>query len=108
MVENPQRINHLKYKIEEKFNLIHYSYSSLFSKIYNRTNTFEIKRKNNFDFNFQLWKRKKIQKNNLPAKNPANYEYRIVEKNEQQPIDVSLDENQTILTHKNGIGITLN
>ena len=107
MVENPQRIKQLKYKIEEKFNLIHYIYSSLFSKIYNRTNTFGINRKNNFDFNFQLWKRKKIQKNNLLAKNPANYENRVVKKNEQQPIDVSLDENQTILTHTNGVGITL-
>ena len=44
LVENPRRINQLKYKIEEKFNLIHYIYSSLFSKIYNRTNTFTIKR----------------------------------------------------------------
>ena len=107
MVENPQRINQLKYKIEEKFSWIHYSYSSLFSKIYNRTNTFGIKRKNNFDFNFQLWKRKKIQKNATLAKNPANYENRVVEKNEQQPVDISLDENQTILSHTNGIGITL-
>ena len=107
LVENPQRIKQLKYKIEEKFNLIHYIYSSLFSKIYNRTNTFRINRKNNFDFNFQLWRRKKIQKNNLLAKNPANYENRVVKKNEQQPIDVSLDENQTILTHTNGVGITL-
>ena len=80
LVENPQRIKQLKYKIEEKFNLIHYIYSSLFSKIYNRTNTFGIERKNNFDFNFQLWKRKKIQKSNLLAKNPANYENRVVKK----------------------------
>ena len=80
MVENPQRIKQLKYKIGEKFNLIHYIYSSLFSKIYNRTNTFGIERKNNFDFNFQLWKGKKIQKNNLLAKNPANYENRVVKK----------------------------
>ena len=80
LVENPQRIKQLKYKIEEKFNLIHYIYTSLFSKIYNRTNTFGIERKNNFDFNFQLWKRKKIQKNNLLAKNPANYESRVVKK----------------------------
>ena len=80
MVENPQRINQLKFKIKEKFNLIHYIYSSLFSKIYNRTNTFGIKGKNNFDFNFQLWKRKKIQKNATLAKNPVNYETRVVEK----------------------------
>ena len=49
LVENPQRIKQLKCKIEEKFNLIHYIYSSLFSKTYNRTNTFGIKRKNNFE-----------------------------------------------------------
>ena len=106
-VENPQRINQLKFKIEEKFNLIHYIYSSLFSKIYNRTNTFGIKRKKNFNFNFQLWKRKKIQKNATLAKNPANYENRVVEKNEQQPADISLEESQTILSRTNGIGITL-
>ena len=107
LVENPQRINQLKFKIEEKFNLIHYIYSSLFSKIYNRTNTFGITRKNNFHFNFQLWKRKKIQKNATFAKNPANYENRVVEKNEQQTVDISLDENETILSHTNGIGSTL-
>ena len=70
-------------------------------------NTFGIKRKNHFDFNFQLWKRKKIQKSATFAKNQANYENRVVEKNEQQPVDISLDENQTILSHANGIGITL-
>ena len=107
MVENLQRINQLKFNIEEKFKLIHYIYSSSFSKIYNRTNTFGIKRKNSFDFNFQLWKRKKIQKNATLAKNSANYENRVVEKNEQQLVDISLDENQTILSDTNGIGITL-
>ena len=84
LVEDSNRINHLKFKIEEKFNLIHYIYSLLFSKIYNRTNSFGIKRKNNFDFNFQLWKKKKIQNNGLLkvdslAKNPSNYENRVVE-----------------------------
>ena len=97
----------MKLKILEKFNSIHYIYSSLFSKIYNRTNIFGIKRKNNLDFNFQLWKRKKIQKSATLAKNPANYENTVVEKNEQQPVNISLDENQTILSHTNGIGITL-
>ena len=28
-------------------------------------------------------------------------------KNGQQPVNISLDENQTILSHANGIGITL-
>ena len=40
--EDPNRINTLKYKIEERFSLIHYIYSILFSKIYNRTNNFGI------------------------------------------------------------------
>ena len=41
------RINHLKFKIEDKFELIHYVYSLLFSKIYNRTHNFETKEKMN-------------------------------------------------------------
>ena len=32
---------------------------------------------------------------------------KIEKKNEQQPVDISLNENQTILSHTNGIGITL-
>ena len=48
LVEDSIRINHLKFKIEEKFNLIHYIYSLLFSKIYNRMNSFGIKKKKQF------------------------------------------------------------
>ena len=47
------RINLLKYKVEEKFKLIDYIYSSLFSKIYNRTSQFRIQKKTTFDFYFQ-------------------------------------------------------
>ena len=61
LFENLNRINQLKYKIEEKFDLIHYVYSLLFSKIYNRTNTFGITKKNNFEFHFQTWKAKKTK-----------------------------------------------
>ena len=57
--ENPNPINTLKYKIEERFSLIHYIYSILFSKIYNRTNNFGIQNKKNFDFYFQTWKNRK-------------------------------------------------
>ena len=60
--EDVHRINYLKFKIEDKFELIHYVYSLLFSKIYNRTNNFGIKRKNEFDFNLQLWKKKKLKR----------------------------------------------
>ena len=89
------RINQLKYKIEEKFSLIHYVYSTLFTKIYNRTNNFGIQKKNNFDFYFSTWKNRKTtgpieQKilKQLPevlstAKNPANYYDRDIEKNDQ-------------------------
>ena len=35
LFEDWNRINYLKFKIEEKFELIHYIYSLLFSKIYN-------------------------------------------------------------------------
>ena len=52
LLEDNNRINHLKYKIEEKFQSIHFIYLLLFSKIYNRTNTFGIQKKNNFEFNF--------------------------------------------------------
>ena len=54
--EDPNRTNFLKYKIQEKFQLIHYVYSLLFSKIYNRTSQFDIQNKNSFDFYFQTWK----------------------------------------------------
>ena len=57
--EESNRIHLLKFETEEKFPLIHYSYSMLFSKIYNRTNNFGIQNKNNFDFYFQTWKNRK-------------------------------------------------
>ena len=101
--EDPNRINLLKYKIEEKFKLIHYVYSLLFSKIYNRTSQFEIQNKNTF-------KNKIHRKQNGPiaakilnqlsqnqanqiatavlseAKDPKDYKGRKVNKNEQAPI----------------------
>ena len=57
--KDANRINLLKHKVEEKFELIHYIYSSLFSKIYNRTSQFRIKKKTNFDFYFQTRKSRK-------------------------------------------------
>ena len=42
--EDVNRINLLKYKIEKSFNLIHYIYSSLFPKIYNRINNFGVQK----------------------------------------------------------------
>ena len=109
LFEDSNRINHLKYKILERFDLIHYVYSLLFSKIYNRTNNFGIKRKNNFDFNFQMWKKKKMQNNvrtfnsslmqsGSLAKNPDNYN-RVTEKIEQQPIDFSINEERPTMVY---------
>ena len=103
LFQDMNRINHLKYNMEEKFDLIHYVYSLLFSKIYNRTNNFGIQRKNNFDFNFQTWRKGKMQKSLKPfspkvdtiVKDPTNYEAREVEKHEHVPINFSLNDDQS-------------
>ena len=50
LFEDMNRMNHLKYKIEEKLDLIHFIYSLLLSKIYNRTNSFGIEKKKQFRF----------------------------------------------------------
>ena len=47
------KLAQLKFKLMDKFNLIHYIYSILYAKIYNRINQFGIKRKNDFDYQFQ-------------------------------------------------------
>ena len=93
--EDKNQINYLKFKIEEKFKLIHYIYSLLFSKIYNRTNHFGIQNKTNFDFYFQTWKSRKqnraveitqlqIKQNKSQlkfSKNPKDYQDREVNEN---------------------------
>ena len=115
--EDPNRINTLKYKIEEIFSLIHYIYSMLFSKIYNRTNNCGIQNKNNFEFYFQTWKNRKTggaigpkilkqllstQANQIStevlstAKDPKNYENREVQKNKQMPINIKMNENKLV------------
>ena len=115
ILEDMNRINTLKNKVEEKFPLIHYIYSLLFSKIYNRTNNFGIQNKNNFDFYLQTWKNRKAagalgpkllkqlplpQANQLTcealstAKDPNNYTDRETQKNEQVPIDVEMNDNE--------------
>ena len=57
--EESNRINLLKFKIAEKFPLVHYICSLLFNKIYNRTNNFRIQNKKNFYFYFKTWKNRK-------------------------------------------------
>ena len=82
------RLARLKYKLTQKFNLIHYIYSILYAKMYNRINHYDIKRKNDFDFQFQLWRKEKQQLKFL-GKEPTNYLNRKVEKEEQMPIQDS-------------------
>ena len=102
IMKDPNYINLLKYKIEEKFRFIHYVYSLLYPKIYNRTVNFGIQMKSDFDFSFQDWR---LWKNNAPidhnkaaptkqllvtdvlskGKNPKDYKDREVNENEQVP-----------------------
>ena len=115
--EDPNRITLLKYKTEERFSLIHYIYSMLFSKIYNRTNNFEIQNKNNFDFHFQTWRNRKTagaiapkilkqlplpQANQITtevlstAKDPSNYQDSEVHKTVQVPIDIEITDDELV------------
>ena len=101
----------LKESFVENINLIRYVYSTLFQKIYNRTNVFEIRNKANFDFSYQLWmssktirKRYKVkevaveQQVNVAGKNPTTYKERSnINEFEQKPI--SFDKYQpTVIT----------
>ena len=56
IMKEPNYINLLKYKVEEKFYFIHCVYSLLYPKIYNRTVGFGIQKKSDFDFSFQNWR----------------------------------------------------
>ena len=62
LAENTERISTIKYKLAEKLELIHYIYSFLYVKIYNRINPLGIQRKTDFDFQFQMWRKQKITK----------------------------------------------
>ena len=85
-----ERLSQLKFKLMEKFNLIHYIYPVLYAKIYNRINHFGIKRKNDFDYQFQIWRKEK--QNNL-GKEPVNYLNRKVNEEEQKPITEKSNKN---------------
>ena len=119
VLEESNRINLLKFKIEEKFILIYYIYSMLFSKIYNKTNNFGIQNKNSFDFYFQTWKNGKttvaiapkiLKQQPLPqtnqittevlskAKDPSNYQDKEVQKNEQIPIDIKMPDDDELVS----------
>ena len=109
--EDANQINLLKFEIEEKFKLIHFIYSLLFSKIYNRTSQFGIQNKTTFDFYFSTWKSRKqngsvvarIVNQLLPSqakqitvdclshpKDPKDYQNRIVHENEEAQIDFKI------------------
>ena len=62
LVEDTQGINFLRQKLKLSFQYIHYIYSLLFPKIYNRINNFGIKNKGNFEFKFSIWKLNKQNK----------------------------------------------
>ena len=85
------KLSQLKYKLNEKLNLIHYIYSVLYAKIYNRINHFGIKRKNDFDYEFQIWRKEKNNKN--IGKEPMNYLNRKPNENEQKPITEKTNKN---------------
>ena len=93
--------------------MIHYIYSSLFSKIYNRTSQFGIQNKTTFDFYFETWKSRKqngsaaarivnqLSPNQLKQittevlsqpKDPKDYQNRVVHENEQAPIEFPNEE----------------
>ena len=116
--EDLNRINTATFKIEEKFQLIHYVYQLLFTKIYSRTNNFGIRKEKNFDFHFLTWKNRKTTDSigpkmlkQLPksvanqvncevlslAKDPSNYKYKTVHENEQKPINVEDDKRPTLV-----------
>ena len=96
LAESKERINTLKYKLAEKSDLIHYISSFLYVKIYNSINPFGIKRKTDFDFHFQMWRKEKLQK--FIAKEPSNFVGRKIEKMDQDPIDV--DEKLSLKAEK--------
>ena len=91
--------------------MIHNLYSSLFSKIYNRTSQFGIQNKTTFDFYFQTWKSRK-QNGSAAArivnqlspnqakqittevlsqpKDPNDCQNRVAHENEKVPIDFKI------------------
>ena len=91
-----ERKNEVSEKIRENFNHIHFIYSTLFPKIYNRINQFGIQNKSEFELAFSLWKVNKQIKNDRsqqsiksyfhPAKDPSVYKEREqINENEQKP-----------------------
>lgn len=57
--QDPNNIKRFSSNIEEHLKIIHYVYSLLYPKIYNRINNFGVQTKKNFDFVFSSWKARK-------------------------------------------------
>ena len=107
-MEDANRIDVLKYKVQTNFDAIHYIFLLLFPIIYSRTNNFGIQKESNFEFVFSTWKTRKQNNellapkivNELPAptdpmlitdtlskaKNPKYYQNREVNEFQQTPL----------------------
>ena len=65
--DDDENIALLKNSLKENINTIQFACSSLFPKIYNRSNTFGVKNKSAFDFVYQQWynEKKKVKVNQV-------------------------------------------
>ena len=70
---NYEKKNELQKTIAENFKIIHYIYSSLYPKIYSKTNQFGIKNKSEFDLAFTLFKVEKQSNDCLKQTNIKNF-----------------------------------
>ena len=99
---NYNKKNEICAKIQEKFKNIHYIYSLLYPKIYNRTNQFGIRNKSDFELAFSCYKVAKQTKDEpkkskiqafFTGKDPAAYENReTTNENEQKPLKWTLEK----------------
>ena len=107
-MEDANRIDVLKYKVQTNFDAIHYIFLLLFPIIYSRTNNFGIQKESNFEFVSSTWKTRKQNNetldpkivNELPAptypilitdtlskaKNPKYHQNREVNEFQQTPL----------------------
>ena len=97
ILEDGNRINQLKYNIAEKFNSIHYIYSFLYAKIYNRTNSWYWK-KERFRFSIPNVAKRKTAK--IYCQRTEQLCNRKIEKEEQAPLDEDKINNKKIKLNK--------
>ena len=99
---NYKKKNEICSKIQENLKNIHYIYSLLYPKIYNRTNQFGIRNKSDFELAFSCYKVAKQTKDEpkktdlqvfFTGKDPAAYEnHEITNENEQKPLKWTLEK----------------